>query len=175
MLPAAVRNLVIANKYADEGMKTGRGKELVSKDDVKKGELLGQAIGFRPDLLAATQGPAFKLTGIEQKINNQRNLLLNKLDFQIRKDTPEGIENFNEILANEVVKFNLKHPTYKLDGESIKNSLREKAKQREGSRAGVNVTKKNIAIVEEAVGTLEDRLDRRAEEMAKRRAEKNPQ
>jgi hypothetical protein len=174
MLPAAARNLVVANKYADEGMKTARGKELVSKDDVKTGELIGQAIGFRPDILAVTQGPSFKLTGIDQKINNQRNLLLNKLDFNLRKDTPEGIDKFNEILADEVTKFNIKYPTYKLDGESIKNSLREKAKQRESSRAGVNVTKKNIVIVEEAVSTLEDRLDKRAMEMAKRRAEKNP-
>jgi hypothetical protein len=176
MLPAAVRNLVVANKYADEGMKTPRGKELVSKDDVKKGELLGQAIGFRPDILAATQGPAFKLTGIEQRIVNQRNMILNKLDFQLRKDTDKGAEEFNNILENEVIKFNIKHPTYKLDGNSIKNSLREKAKQREGARAGVAVTKKNIGLVEEAVNTLEDRLDKRAEEMAARRkAEKNPQ
>jgi len=176
MLPAAARNLVVANKYADEGMKTSRGKELVGKDDVKTGELIGQAIGFRPDLLAATQGPAFKLTGIEQRILNQRNMILNKLDFQLRKDTDKSIEEFNSILQNEVVKFNVKHPTYKLDGNSIKNSLREKAKQREGSRAGVAVTKKNISVVEEAVSTLEDRLDKRAEEMAARRkGEKNPQ
>jgi predicted Fe-Mo cluster-binding NifX family protein len=176
MLPAAVRNLVVANKYADEGMKTSRGKELVSKDDIKTGELIGQAIGFRPDILAATQGPAFKFSGIDQKITNQRNLLLNKLDFQLRKDTDNGVEKFNEILTNEIPKFNAQYPTYKLDGASIRNSLRERAKQRESSRAGVNVTKKNIAIVEEGVSNLEDRLDRRAEEMAARRkAEKNPQ
>jgi hypothetical protein len=176
MLPAAVRNLVVANKYADEGMKTSRGKELVSKDDIRKGELIGQAIGFRPDILAATQGPAFKFSGIDQKITNQRNLLLNKLDFQLRKDTDNGVEKFNEILTNEIPKFNAQYPTYKLDGASIRNSLRERAKQRESSRAGVNVTKKNIAIVEEGVSNLEDRLDRRAEEMAARRkAEKNPQ
>ena len=176
MLPAAVRNLVVANKYADEGMKTSRGKELVSKDDIKKGELIGQAIGFRPDILAATQGPAFKFSGIDQKITNQRNLLLNKLDFQLRKDTDSGVEKFNEILTNEIPKFNAQYPTYKLDGASIRNSLRERAKQRESSRAGVNVTKKNIAIVEEGVSNLEDRLDRRAEEMAaRRRGEKNPQ
>ena len=176
MLPAAVRNLVVANKYADEGMKTSRGKELVNKDDIKTGELIGQAIGFRPDILAATQGPAFKFSGIDQKITNQRNLLLNKLDFQLRKDTDSGVEKFNEILTNEIPKFNAQYPTYKLDGASIRNSLRERAKQRESSRAGVNVTKKNIAIVEEGVSNLEDRLDRRAEEMAARRkAEKNPQ
>jgi hypothetical protein len=176
MLPAAVRNLVIANKYADEGMKTSRGKELVNKDDIKTGELIGQAIGFRPDILAATQGPAFKFSGIDQKITNQRNLLLNKLDFQLRKDTDSGVEKFNEILTNEIPKFNAQHPTYKLDGASIRNSLRERAKQRESSRAGVNVTKRNIAIVEEGVSNLEDRLDKRAEEMAARRkGEKNPQ
>ena len=176
MLPAAVRNLVIANKYADEGMKTSRGKELVNKDDIKTGELIGQAIGFRPDILAATQGPAFKFSGIDQKITNQRNLLLNKLDFQLRKDTDSGVEKFNEILTNEIPKFNAQHPTYKLDGASIRNSLRERAKQRESSRAGVNVTKRNIAIVEEGVSNLEARLDKRAEEMAaKRKAEKNPQ
>ena len=175
MLPAAVRNLVVANKYADEGMKTSRGKELVNKDDIKTGELIGQAIGFRPDILAATQGPAFKFSGIDQKITNQRNLLLNKLDFQLRKDTDSGVEKFNEILTNEIPKFNAQYPTYKLDGASIRNSLRERAKQRESSRAGVNVTKKNIAIVEEGVSNLEARLDKRAEEMAARRkAEKNP-
>ena len=176
MLPAAVRNLVVANKYADEGMKTSRGKELVNKDDIKTGELIGQAIGFRPDILAATQGPAFKFSGIDQKITNQRNLLLNKLDFQLRKDTDSGVEKFNEILTNEIPKFNAQYPTYKLDGASIRNSLRERAKQRESSRAGVNVTKKNIAIVEEGVSNLEARLDKRAEEMAaRRRGEKNPQ
>ena len=176
MLPAVARNLVIANRYADEGMKTGRGVELVGKDDVKTGELIGQAIGFRPDILASTQGPAFKLSGIDQKINNQRNLLLNKLDFQRRKDTDEGDEKFDDIIDNEVAKFNDKYPSYRLNRDTINESLKKRAEQRASSRAGVNVTKQNKPIIEEVTDTLENRLDRRAEEMAaKRRAEKNPQ
>jgi hypothetical protein len=175
MLPAVARNLVVANRYADEGMKTGRGVELVGKDDVKTGELIGQAIGFRPDILASTQGPAFKLSGIEQKINNQRTLLLNKLDFQRRKDTDEGDEKFDDIIDNEVAKFNDKYPSYRLTRDTINESLKKRAEQRAGSRAGVNVTKQNKPIIEEATDTLENRLDRRAEEMARRRAEKNPQ
>jgi len=176
MLPAVARNLVIANRYADEGMKTGRGVELVGKDDVRTGELIGQAIGFRPDILASTQGPAFKLSGIEQKINNQRNLLLNKLDFQRRKDTDEGDEKFDDIIDTEVAKFNDKYPSYRLSRDTINESLKKRAEQRATSRAGVNVTKQNKPIIEEATDTLENRLDRRAEEMAaKRRAEKNPQ
>ena len=175
MLPAVARNLVVANKYADEGMKTGRGVELVGKDDVKMGEIIGQAIGFRPDILAATQGPAFKYSGMEQKINNQRNLLLNKLDFQLRQDTDKGDAKYNDILDNEVSKFNTKYPSFALDSDSIYNSLMKKAEQRASSRAGVTMNEKNIPIIEEGVGTLQDRLDRRAEEMAaKRKAEKNP-
>ena len=176
MLPAVARNLVVANRYADEGMKTGRGVELVGKDDVKTGELIGQAIGFRPDILASTQGPAFKLSGIDQKINNQRNLLLNKLDFQRRKDTDEGDEKFDDIIDNEVAKFNDKYPSYRLNRDTINESLKKRAEQRASSRAGVNVTKQNKPIIEDVTDTLENRLDRRAEEMAaKRRAEKNPQ
>ena len=175
MLPAVARNLVVANKYADEGMKTGRGVELVGKDDVKTGELIGQAIGFRPDILAVTQGPAFKLAGVEQKILNQRSLLLNKLDFQMRQNNDKADERFDKIIDEEVTKFNTKYPSYALDIDAIYDSLTTKAEQRAGSRAGVVVTEKNIPIVEEATDTLERQLDRRAEEMAARRkAEKNP-
>jgi hypothetical protein len=175
LAPAAIRNLLVANKYADEGMKTGRGVELVSKDDVKTGELIGQSIGFRPDILAATQGPAFKFSGIEQKINNQRNLLLNKLDFQYRKDTNEGDERFAKILEKEVPKFNAKYPSYELTDDAIDKSLLKKAEQRSSARAGVPVTEKNLPIIEEATDYLERRLDARAKEMRERREkEKTP-
>jgi hypothetical protein len=175
LAPAAIRNLLVANKYADEGMKTGRGVELVSKDDVKTGELIGQAVGFRPDILAATQGPAFKFSGIEQKINNQRNLLLNKLDFQYRKDTNEGDERFAKILEKEVPKFNAKYPSYELTDDAIDKSLLKKAEQRSSARAGVPVTEKNLPIIEEATDYLERRLDARAKEMRERREkEKTP-
>lgn len=171
--PAAVRNLIIANKYANEGLKTARGSELVTADDVKTGELIGQAIGFRPDILAATQGTSFKLTGIEQKILNQRALILNRLDLQHRKETDEGDDKFADIMENEVSKFNKKYPSYALDADTIIDSLVKKAEQRSGARAGVNVTEKNVPIVDEAVTNLEKRLEKREQEMKALR-EKNP-
>ena len=176
MLPAVARNLVVANKYADEGMKSGRGVELVGKDDVKTGEIIGQAIGFRPDILAATQGPAFKYSGVEQRILNQRGLILNRLDFEKRKETDAGDDKFQDIIENEVAKFNKKYPSFGLDADSIYESLLKKAEQRASSRAGVSITEKNVSILGEPADKLQDRLDRRAEEMAaKRKAEKNPQ
>ena len=175
MLPAVARNLVVANKYADEGMKSGRGVELVGKDDVKTGEIIGQAIGFRPDILAATQGPAFKYSGVEQRILNQRGLILNRLDFEKRKGTDAGDDKFQDIIENEVAKFNKKYPSFGLDADAIYESLLKKAEQRASSRAGVAITEKNVSILGEPADRLQDRLDRREEEMAaKRRAEKNP-
>lgn len=173
MLPAAVRNLVVANKYADEGMKTARGSELVGKDDVKAGELIGQAIGFRPDILAAAQGPSFKLSGVEQKILNQRALILNRLNFQHRQETDKGDDKFSDIMENEVAKFNKKYPSYALDADAIIDSLVTKAEQRSGARAGINVTEKNVAIVDDAVTAIEKRLEKREEQMKAQR-EKNP-
>jgi hypothetical protein len=173
LAPAAIRNLLVAQKYANEGMKNSRGVELVGKDDVKTGELLGQAVGFRPDILAAVQGPAYKVVGMEQRILNQRGLLLNKLDFQRRQDTDEADVRYDKIMDEEVSKFNTKNPSYKLSMEAIRDSLDKKAKQRATSRAGVAVNKKNLPIVEEVTDALEEILDRRAEEMKAQR-EKNP-
>lgn len=169
LLPAAARNLSVTNRIANEGMKTARGMELVTKDDVKLGELIGQAIGFQPDLLSATQVNSFKLTGIEQRIVNQRAMILNKLDFQYRQDTDAADEKFDKILEDEVTKFNTKYPSYALDPDAIVSSLEKKAEQRAGSRAGVIATEKNVPIIEQATDTMEARLDRRAAEMKARR------
>ena len=173
LAPAALRNLLVASKYADEGMKTGRGSELVGKDDVKTGELIGQAIGFRPDILAATQGPSFKLQGVEQKINNQRNLILNRLGFQHRQETDKGDEKFEKIIEVEVSKFNAKYPSYAITSDTIIDSILKKAEQRSSARAGINITEKNAAILDEPVTNLEQRLEKREAEMKARR-EKNP-
>ena len=127
-----------------------------------------------PDILAATQGPAFKLSGIEQRILNQRTLILNKLDFQHRKETDTGDDKFQDIIENEVSKFNKKYPSYVIDADAIYESLLKKAEQRASSRAGVTITEKNVPIVGEAADAMESRLDRRAAEMRARR-EKNPQ
>jgi len=169
LLPAALRNLAVTNRMANEGMNTARGIELVAKDDVKLGELIGQAIGFQPDLLSATQVNSFKLTGIEQRIINQRTMILNKLDFEHRKDTDEGDERFERIVDNELLKFNAKYPSYEIDTDAVLKSLELKADQRASSRAGVVVTEKNIPLIEEATDTMEARLDKRAAEMKARR------
>lgn len=157
--PSAIRNLIIANKYADEGVKTARGSELIPKEALTKGELFGQAIGFRPDRAAYAQAQAFKLTGIEQQVLNQRDTIMRKLNIAFKN---ENDENFDKVLTDEVTKFNAKNPEYKIDAEDIKNSLKKQAQMRETAQAGVNITKKNARLMQEALDNVSDVLERPA-------------
>lgn len=157
--PSAIRNLIIANKYADEGVKTARGSELIPKEALTKGELFGQAIGFRPDRAAYAQAQAFKLTGIEQQVLNQRDTIMRKLNIAFKN---ENDENFDKVLTDEVTKFNAKNPEYKIDAEDIKNSLKKQAQMRETAQAGVNITKKNARLMQEALDNVSEVLERPA-------------
>ena len=157
--PSVIRNLIIANKYADEGIKTARGSELVPKEAVTKGDLFGQAIGFRPERAAYAQAQAFKLTGIEQKVLNQRDTIMRKLNIAFKN---ENDENFDKVLTDEVTKFNAKNPEYKIDAEDIKNSLKKQAQMRETAQAGVNITKKNVRLMQEALDNVSEVLERPA-------------
>lgn len=159
MSPALIRNVLIANKYANEGIKTARGSELVPKEAVTNGEKFGQLIGFRPDRAAFAQQQAFKATGIEQKIANEREFLMRKLNTAHRL---ENDDNFDKTL-DQIVKFNNKNPEFKIEGEDIKRSLKEQTKKRESAEAGVNLTKKNTRLLGDMVDNASRVLEKNAE------------
>jgi hypothetical protein len=157
MAPAAIRNLVIANKYADEGMLTAAGKEIVPKDDVRFGELLGQSIGFRPERLAKAQEFSFKATGIEQKILNERDFIMKKLNIAHRKGRDA---EFERIIDKEVDKFNTKNPLHMIEAEDIYNSIIKQAELRESARLGLNITEKNAHLFDEAMSIMEKQAEK---------------
>ena len=152
MAPAAIKNWLVANKYADEGMLSATGKELVPKDEVRAGELWAQRMGFRPARLAEAQDFAFKATGIEQKVVNERDFIMKRLNLAFRKGRDA---DFDRIVDKEVDKFNTKNPTYKIEAEDVRNSLLKQAELRESSVRGVNLTKKNAILFDEALDIME--------------------
>lgn len=155
-MPAVIRNLIIANKYADEGIKTARGSGLVSKEDLTKGELFGQAIGFRPDRAATAQAQAYKLIGIEQKVINQRDRVMRMLNTAHKKGDDDA---FDRIVETEVSKFNTKNPEYAIDADDIFNSILKHTELRESAQAGVNLTEKNARLMGEAVDSMLKKLE----------------
>jgi hypothetical protein len=95
---------------------------------------------------------AFKATGIEQKIMNERDFIMKRLNLAHRKGRDA---EFDRIIDKEVDKFNTKNPTYMIEDEDIYNSLLKQAELRESSIRGVNLTEKNAILFDEALDIME--------------------
>jgi len=144
MSPALIRNLVLTHKYANEGAKDNKGAQIMSKDAFTTGELIGQAIGFRSDLLANTQNVTFKLIGIQQRIENERQKLFDNIDREYRT---KDFKAYNQLIAKDLVTFNKKYPSFRIDVEQLQASLERRAKDRGESWRGLRLSEKNAALL----------------------------
>jgi len=160
--PSVIRNIVIANRYATEGVESSRGSVLVPKEALTNGELFGQAIGFRPDRVAAAQASAFKLMGVEQRVLNERATLLKRLNIEHKKaQKTDNYDRFDAIIADELPKFNGKNPENAIGEEDIYNSILKQAELRGSERAGVALTEKNARVMRDALDNLKKTLERK--------------
>jgi len=145
--PAVVRNLLIWDRLREEGAKDYRGAQLLAKDQIKTGELVGQMIGFRPAMLADIDEKNFKLTGIETHINNMRAHVLEEMDVALRNRNMKGYRK----AFNDLKEFNKAFPSYEIDADTLSNSLEKKQEQRGSAYVGITPTEKNMPIIQEAL------------------------
>ena len=145
--PAVVRNLLIWDRLREEGAKDYRGAQLLTKDQIKTGELVGQMIGFRPAMLADIDEKNFKLTGIETHINNMRAHVLEEMDVALRNRNMKGYRK----AFNDLKEFNKAFPSYEIDADTLSNSLEKKQEQRGSAYVGITPTEKNMPIIQEAL------------------------
>jgi hypothetical protein len=142
--PAGFRNFVNAHELATEGAKDSKGTEILSKDAFTTGMLFGQSIGFRPETLANVQYATFKVLGAQQKVMNEHNLIIDKLDRAFRNENDKSFE----ATLDEIDKFNKKYPQNAILADEIMNSLEKRAEQRAISNRGVVPTEKNMFLDE---------------------------
>jgi hypothetical protein len=160
LLPAGFRNFVVANKYATEGAKDVTGAPIMSKDSFRRGEIILQAIGFRPDLLANAQYVNFKANGLVLRIENNRTELLNSLNRDLVKN---DFKKFSGVLK-EIHKFNSKHPSYEITEDNMLESLEKRAERRASSLKGVVLTDKNVPVVIKSLAASRKELAEREKE-----------
>ena len=144
MSPALIRNFILTHKYATEGAKDNKGAQILSKDAFTTGELVGQAIGFRSDLLANTQNVTFKLIGIQQRIENERQKLFDNIDREYRK---QNFKSYNQLITKDLVEFNKKYPSFRIEVDQLQDSLERRAKDRGESWRGLRLSEKNAALL----------------------------
>jgi len=145
--PAFIRNWMFMGKQMGEGAKDNRGAQLLSKDAITTGELVWRAVGFNSDALSELQTNNFKVIGIQQKIENQRNALLQELDIHYRDKNTEKFKN----TFRKINEFNSKYPWAPID--DISDALQTRAEQRGKSWRGVELTEKNVLYAGEALQT----------------------
>ena len=145
--PAGFRNYITAHELYTQGAKDSGGNQLLSKDAFSTGALIFQAVGFRSDALANLQYVNFTVMGIKQKIANERQLILDKLDRADREgNTPAYSKAYKEM-----EKFNDKHPELEvqISPDALDASLEARRKQRAETWRGARL---------EAAGTYDKYL-----------------
>ena len=158
--PAVIRNLLLANKMANDGLKDMKGQVVLDPNLISTGQILAQAIGFRPALLARMSETNFKLTGEEQKIVYERDRLMTAAKIAIRKDTPEGDAAFEKLLDTKIADFNDKHPAFAIEDKQLDEALEKDLKTRAESFMGYPLTEKNAELVLPALEQMEKRVER---------------
>jgi hypothetical protein len=157
--PAVLRNIILAERMAKDGIKDSKGNIIIPPDEAK-GYAMAQAIGFRPAELARLGEQNFKLTAVEQRIVNERNTIMGRLKVQARKMNDEGAERIEKIVEKEVSRFNTKNPEYALMPDVIVDSLVKDLETRASARLGFIVTEKNARLADPSLYRMEQRLEK---------------
>jgi hypothetical protein len=167
--PASVSKLLIANRYATEGVEDTRGVKLVEKGNLPTSVIVGQALGFRPAKIAEAQELGFKSSAVEKVIVEEKNKIAKDIKDNFRKsvdwDKPAEYQQRFEAKFEETIdkmhEFNDKHPEKAFADDAVFELLLSDAELKANleANAGVKITPENERLlgdtVDKAIETLE--------------------
>jgi hypothetical protein len=148
LTPASVSKLLIANRYATEGVEDTRGVKLLEKGKLPTSVIAGQALGFRPAKAAEEQELGFKSYAAEKDIAEEKDKIAKDIKYNFRKsadlDKPADYQQRFEVKFEETLdklrEFNGKHPEKAFESDAVFNLILSDAelKANLGVNAGVN-------------------------------------
>jgi hypothetical protein len=132
LLPAIASKPLVATRIATEEGRTRRGVALA--EDFSAWEIAIQAVGLQPERFAIAQKKAIDAKLHEQKVDNEKNALLNRLWME--RDTDE-----EERILEQIDAFNDRHPIKKITGRTIQDSFKQREKSKDiAEEMGVQLT-----------------------------------
>jgi len=158
MLPAALRNPVVAYRYSQEGARTATGDVLKHADEFTKGQIFAQALGFRTEGLAAVQEANFKAEAIRQKVIQDKGAVRARLDRELELGSDEGVDKAME----KLLKFNARNPQSAIKADELSKQLLNRAKQRAMSDRGFKVDKDMYPYLAELLDLSREKIEREA-------------
>jgi hypothetical protein len=136
VMPSAVRQLLVAMRYAEEGVKTPSGKQVFEKEEVSGASIFKQMMGFAPQNIATQTRENIQRTGIGLEIGRARTDLMKKYDRAVL----EG-KDLDAIFA-KIDEHNDKYFMYPITGKDLKGSLKRYSENIDESQRGLSITKK---------------------------------
>lgn len=158
--PKFLRDLVQSGRFAEEGVLTRKGAEILAPGELSSYELFAKALGMNPDDLAVRyqQNSAIKL--YEQRITDRRRVLVAAAAMAIMAKDTQGQAAAREKIAA----FNKVHPEIKISVETLKRSVRAREMMRERAKGGIAINPKLDYLREQAGGFGEQPAEDEEEE-----------
>lgn len=142
LVPAVLRNSVKALRYDLEG--GVRTRDQYRQMELDSSEKLGQLFGFTPSRAAEMYEGVTAIKNQETRITDRRNALLGQFAASVQdKNTERKQETIQEIQT-----FNQRHPTLRINGETLIRSLKARQKREAGMEGGVYLPKNRQALRE---------------------------
>lgn len=116
-LPKPFRDVLRAYGLASEGLKTGRGKQLITAGDVSTNSIVLLALGFQPEQIADVRQEEFRLGQISGVISERRGRLMRQYTRGFRDGDVSGA-------IEDIVQFNKKNPRFAVRGSDLTGALR---------------------------------------------------
>ncbi|PZU81243.1 MAG: hypothetical protein DI528_21595 [Shinella sp.] len=138
MAPKAVRDLLKTLRYAQDGVTSIRGDEILSAQDLGAADLVRQAIGFTPARIAETYDRNNALKNAEIRINESRRKIINRF----AKAVEDGDDEARAAVLADVREFNAAplHRGVVISADTLKRSLKNRARNRAKREDGVLIS-----------------------------------
>jgi hypothetical protein len=167
LTPASISKLLMAHRYATEGIQTTQGAQLVEKGKVPKSELVGQAMGYAPARIAEAQNIAFKEQATEKAITRERQSIVGSIKDNFRKsidfNRPDVNERFDKKFQeamDKAIDFSLRHPEHEIKDSEINKAIEDELKKviETEMGSGIRMTEKNATLAIPSIDKAENAL-----------------
>jgi len=150
MLPKGLKDMIKAGRYATQGVNTLRGDPVL--EDLSPWQVLLQGAGFSPAEVAERYERNRALKNYEEHITSRRQSLMNAYAMAIRNgDAADRAEVMEKVRA-----FNKSNPEIAISSDSIRASLKSRARYSAKAEAGIVLNPKLAARLKERVGPTTD-------------------
>ena len=141
MMPAFIRQPLVAYRYSKEGATNMAGDKIV--DEFGPFDLAMQSLGFRTSELAERQYFNITKKGQAEGITKKRTEALNLFGLHFMTNDSDGVEK----ALDQIIKFNEKHPTAAIDVDGIISSIEKKLEKSAKTDQGLYIDDKLRHIV----------------------------